>query len=160
VNAGLNNRAARVTWIGLAPERRAPLVEVVEVVAEPGTGLCGDHHAKERPGGRRQVTLIGAEHLLEVADLLGRPAEPAACRRNLVVEGFDLEALRSGRFRIGGALLEGTGDCTPCSRMEENLGSGGLDALRGRGGITARVLEGGTIRLGDAVCVVPERSAG
>ena len=76
---------------------------------------------------------------------------PEQLRRNLVVEGINLSALRNRRFRLGAALLEWSGECHPCSRMDEELGPGGYNAVRGHGGITARVLEGGTVRLGDAV---------
>jgi MOSC domain-containing protein YiiM len=91
-----------------------------------------------------------------IAALLRRDGvEPALLRRNLVVEGINLLALKDQRFRIGAALFEGTGPCHPCSRMEEALGDGGLAAMRGHGGITARVLEEGRIAVGDAVEALP-----
>jgi MOSC domain-containing protein YiiM len=144
-------RAGRLEWIGLRPARRVPLLEVnhVEVIADHG--LAGDRKAS-RAGGRRQVTLIQREHLDTVAQLLGREAvDPALLRRNLVVSGINLLALHGERFRIGDVLFEGTGLCEPCSRMEEVLGVGGYNAMRGHGGITARVIAGGVITLGDAV---------
>lgn len=143
--------AGRLEWIGLRPARRVPPLEVnhVEVIADHG--LAGDRKA-QRAGGKRQVTLIQREHLLAVAALLGRDAvDPALTRRNLVVSGINLLALHDEQFEIGGVRFEGTGLCEPCSRMEENLGVGGYNAMRGHGGITARVLGGGVITLGDAV---------
>ncbi len=143
--------AGRLEWIGLRPARRAPLQSFnhVEVIADHG--LAGDHKGS-RPGGKRQVTLIQREHLEAVAKLLGRAAVDAALlRRNLVVSGINLLALHGECFRIGGVLFEGTGLCEPCSRMEEVLGVGGYNAMRGHGGIIARVLEGGVIALGDGV---------
>ena len=102
--------------------------------------------------GTRQVTLIQQEHLHAIGAYLGTfPATPERLRRNLVGAGLNLLAVRDGRLRIGPALLEVTGQCHPCSRMEEELGPGGYNAVRGHGGLTARVMEGGTVRLGDPV---------
>ena len=87
-----------------------------------------------------------------VASLLGREnVDPALIRRNLVISGINLLALRDAQFEIGGVVFEGTGLCEPCSRMEEVLGVGGYNAMRGHGGIIARVLSGGVIRVGEAV---------
>ena len=72
-------------------------------------------------------------------------------RRNIVVSGINLQSLKEHQFKIGDATLYGTGNCPPCSRMEENLGPGGYCAMRGHGGITAFVVQTGTIRLGDHV---------
>jgi MOSC domain-containing protein YiiM len=144
-------QTGRVTWIGLRSARRAPVAVVERVVALAGRGLEGDRTAL-RGSRSRQVTLFQQEHLAVLAALAGgRPVEPALLRRNLVVSGINLLALRGRTFAIGGAILEGTGPCDPCSRMEEVLGPGGLNAMRGHGGITARVLDGGEIRVGDPV---------
>lgn len=146
-------QVGRVEWIGIAAARRADVQPVAEVTVQPGLGIDGEHHGKS---GRsdRQVTLIQHEHLPAVAALLGRgEVRPELLRRNIVVSGINLLALKNRRFTIGAALLEGTGPCEPCSRMEENLGFGGYNAMRGHGGITARVLRGGRIRTGDAVAV-------
>lgn len=141
----------RLTWIGLRPERRAPVLAVKEAMLEPGRGLVGDRW-RGAATGARQVTLIAEEHLAAIASFLGRDAVPLeALRRNLVIRGVNLLALKGRRFRLGGALLEHSGECHPCSRMEEVLGPGGYNAVRGHGGITARVIEGGMIRLGDVL---------
>ena len=144
-------RAGRLEWIGLSPARKAPIMPVTEAVVRVGTGLDSDHHS---PTGRgnRQVTLIQFEHLPVIASLTGRDTvESELLRRNLAVSGINLLALKDRRFRVGPVLLEGTGQCHPCSRMEETFGPGGYNAVRGHGGITARVLVGGTIRIGDEV---------
>jgi MOSC domain-containing protein YiiM len=70
-------------------------------------------------------------------------------RRNIVVSGINLLALKDKQFHLGGALLEYSGACHPCSKMEAALGSGGYNAMRGHGGITARVLEVGRAAIGD-----------
>ena len=141
-----------VDWIGLRPERRAELQAVTQVSADPDEGLIGDHYGKA--GGKRQVTLIQAEHFAVMSALAGREVTPGMTRRNIVVEGISLYALRFARFRVGPVLLQGTGICAPCSRMEENLGEGGYNAMRGMGGICAQVVEGGEIAVGDAVVFV------
>lgn len=144
-------RAGRVTYIGVRPARRAP-VEARETAEATATGLAGDRYAGR--SGKRAVTLLQFEHLEVIRQLTGvAELDPALLRRNLVVSDINLLALRGVPFRIGTALLEGTGSCAPCSRMEELFGPGGYNALRGHGGITARVLEPGTIALGDAVQV-------
>lgn len=152
--------AGRLHWIGVSRAHRSTIQAFESAVLETGLGITGDCHGK-RGGSKRQVTLIQAEHLPVVAALLRRPSvEPELLRRNLVVSGVNLLALKGRRFRVGAAILEGTGPCDPCSRMEENLGPGGYSAMRGHGGITARVLEGGEIRVGDPVEVLPDSLLG
>jgi len=141
-----------VRWIGVRPAKRAPLEIVDTVVAETASGLLGDRYSGT--SGNRQVTLIQHEHVVGLATLVGREIEPAELRRNIVVSGINLLALKKRQFRIGEATLETTGLCHPCSRMEEALGAGGYNAMRGHGGITARVVVGGTIAVGDEVAAL------
>ncbi len=139
-----------VQWIGIRPERRAELMAVAQVEANDNEGLVGDHYHGR--SGKRQVTLIQAEHLQAVASMLGQTeVKPQLVRRNIVVSGINLLALKDQQVRVGETILEITGHCHPCSRMEENLGPGGYNAMRGHGGMTAKVVEGGTISLGDDV---------
>jgi MOSC domain-containing protein YiiM len=146
-------RPGRVTWIGLRPVRDAPVEVVTAAEAEVGAGLRDDRWTPRRGGqGTRQVTLIQAEHLAVVAALAGlATVDPAVLRRNLVVEGINLTALQGERIEVGGAVVELTGPCSPCSKMEAALGPGGYNALRGHGGWNARVLRSGTIAVGDEV---------
>jgi len=148
-------QVGRLEWIGLRPGHRAPVQVVNSVRAEEGRGLLGDRYAQS-PGTKRQVTLLQAEHLPLIGALTGHAALPPEwLRRNLVIAGINLLALRDRSFRIGTVLLEGTGLCHPCSRMEEVLGAGGYNVMRGHGGITARVLQGGEIHVRDAVTFSP-----
>lgn len=146
-------RTGAVRWIGLRPARDVPMRAVAEAEAVAGRGLVGDRYGSG--SGKRGITLVQAEHLPAIAALAGHAAvEPATLRRNLVVAGLPLVALKGRRFRIGDVLCEGTAPCDPCSRMELALGPGGYNAMRGHGGLCARILEGGVIRLGDAVTFV------
>lgn len=143
-------RPGTVQWIGVRPARRAPPLHPAEVNAIAGRGLEGDRY--DNTGGGRQVTLIQAEHVAAVAAFLGRDTlPPELLRRNLLVRGINLLALKDRRFRVGEAVFEWSGLCHPCSRMEQVLGPGGYNAMRGHGGITARVLESGRIALGSPV---------
>lgn len=147
-----------VRWIGVRPAARAAMIELDAVEARREAGLTGDH---SRPGPRnaRQVTLIQWEHLAVISALMGRPAEQpisaTELRRNIAISGINLFSLKGRRFRLGQAILETTGWCQPCARLEERLGLGTFQAMRGHGGITARVLQGGIIRLNDALRVEP-----
>lgn len=151
-------QVGRLEWIGVRPARRTPVVAVLEVEALTDGHLVGDHAAL-KPGGKRQVTLLQHEHLAAVAGFLGlaTPIDPARLRRNLVVSGLNLLALKGRRIQLGKeVILEITGECHPCSRMEEELGPGGYNALRGHGGLTARIIQGGWLRAGDPVRVLAD----
>ncbi|MEL7219767.1 MAG: MOSC domain-containing protein [Bacteroidota bacterium] len=137
--------------IAIRPVKRGPLEAVAQVSISVDDGLLGDHYqGKSR---KRQVTLIQAEHLDAVGNMLGGiDIDPLLTRRNLVVSGINLLALKGKQFRIGEeVILETTGPCEPCSRMETNFGPGGYNAMRGHGGICAKVIRGGVIRIGNDV---------
>lgn len=145
--------SGRLEWIGISTGPRSTIDMVESIEAIEGKGLAGDYHAKSRMS-RRQVTLIQLEDLERFAQALNRPdVAPELLRRNLVVSGIALATLKRETFQIGDVLLQGTGDCPPCSRMDEALGMGGKKTMRGRGGITARVLKSGLLRIGDSVAI-------
>ena len=96
--------------------------------------------------------MIQAEHIEAVSKILKKEAiDPTLLRRNIVVSGINLLALNELEFSIGDVILKMTGYCHPCSRMEQNLGKGGYNAMRGHGGITCMVIKGGKIKIGDEV---------
>ena len=144
-------RPGTITWIGLRPQRRSAMLIVQSAKAVIGKGLEGDRFTSKTQG-KRQVTLIQSEHLAAMASYLGRSEiDPTLLRRNLVTKGINLLALKNKKFYVGNVLFEFSGECHPCSLMEENLGTGGYNAARGHGGITARVLEQGEICLGNEI---------
>ncbi len=144
----------RLEWIGVRPKRKEPLQSLEEVQAIEGLGLEGDHRVTKTPGSARQVTLISREFIQQIEHFTDHDAiDPALLRRNLVVSGLNLNALRRQRFTIGDALFEATALCHPCSRMEQALGPGGVAAMIGHGGVCAKILRTGTIRINDELRV-------
>ncbi|MDB5236827.1 MAG: molybdenum cofactor sulfurase [Hymenobacter sp.] len=149
-------QTGRLEWIGPRPVRREPPVPVLEAELKTDSHLLGDH-ARPKAGGKRQLTLIQHEHLAAVAGYLGldAPLDPGRLRRNLVVSGLNLLSLKNRQIQIGDeVILDITGECHPCSRMEEELGPGGYNAMRGHGGLTAHIAQGGRFRVGDVVRVL------
>ena len=127
-------QVGRLEWIGLSPGSGQPLQVVESANLLAGFGIEGDYHSKRRAGAKRQVTLIQQEHLSAVASFLhSEPLDPRILRRNLVVSGLNLLALKQREFLIGECRLIYTGPCDPCSKMERELGTGAYNALRGHG---------------------------
>ena len=144
--------AATIEWIGVRPRRREPLVAVTDAEAVADLGLRGDHRMTKTPGSGRQVTLISREFVSQIEQHLGKSdLDPAVLRRNIVVSGINLNALRRQRFWLGEALFEATQLCHPCARMEAELGPGGVVAMMGYGGLCAKVLQTGQIAIGDSL---------
>lgn len=148
------NAVGTLQWIGIRPARRSNMLVLKEASVEPGSGIVGDRF-KGTVKSKRQVSLVQAEHLDVIAKLVKlERVPPEMLRRNLVVSGINLLALKGQQFRVGNALLEYSGLCHPCSRMEEIFGRGGYNATRGHAGILARVIEAGRFSLGDEVSVL------
>ena len=139
----MEHPAATVVALFRCPGHRSPLEPMDEIWAEAHWGIQGDAHA--RPDSSRQVLLMDLETLEALA------LWPGAVRENITLQGLPLQQLRPGdRLQIGEALLEITKPCTPCARMDE-IRPGLQEALRGRRGVLARVLQSGWIRRGDRV---------
>lgn len=152
----------KLEWIGLRPARKVPMIIVDEVMAIEGLGLAGDRRCEGSRGSARQATIISVEYIDIITRLLKKDVsekkvskkesiDPAILRRNLVVSGINLTALRHQRFQIGDAIFEATALCHPCSRMEQALGKHGVAAMLGHGGLCAKIIRGGQIRVGDDV---------
>lgn len=147
----------RIELIVVRGDPRLPARSIARTFARAGIGLADDRLGLrgEAELSTRQVTLIQNEHLAVIAKLARLDSVDAArLRRNLVVSGINLLATKNARLRVGEALLEIVGPCHPCSRMEGAIGPGGYAAMRGHGGVTARVLESGAIAVGDTVAAL------
>jgi MOSC domain-containing protein YiiM len=130
---------------------RAPMELFDHVDVSTSAGLAGDYRGSKYP--KRQVTVLAREAWEEAVAMLGMGDIPWIARRaNLLVEGIDLPKITAAQLRIGPLLLEVTVETVPCSRMDEVM-PGLRKALSGewRGGLTCRVLEGGGLKIGDAV---------
>ncbi len=145
-------RSGELLWIGLRPQRQTEMLSVPRVLADPLSGLDGDRYAGRSRN--RQVTLIQHEHLAAISSFTNHTVSPEMLRRNLVVRGINLLALKKQQIQIGDVILKVTGLCHPCSRMEKVLGSGGYNAMRGHGGLTASIVQSGSLNVGDRVSFV------
>ncbi len=126
--------------------RDVPMRYVETMRAIAGQGIEGDVNA--RADSLRQVLLMDEETLIE----FGLP--PGRIRENITTRGIDLKPLERGtRLRVGNALLEITIPCAPCEFLDE-IQPGLREKMIGQRGMLARVIEGGEIKIGDAVEVV------
>jgi MOSC domain-containing protein YiiM len=142
--------ASTVVAITIAPGSRLPVKAVDEVVAEAGVGLIGDRYHGTK---HRHVSIQALDDLEAAAADLGSPVEPHATRRNLTVSAGPVPTTPGTRLSVGLVQLEVVRMAAPCSLLDDWIGRGAKKALHARGGTICRVLEGGTIRLGDELLV-------
>lgn len=141
-----------VEAIFLHGPKREPMTRVEEATARAGLGLEGDRYF--RPDGNepdREITLIEAEAVEALVRDEEVPFEVAESRRNVVTRGVALNHLVGREFAVGGARLEGIRLCEPCDHLQKLTRPGVQTGLLHRGGLRARILEGGPIRVGDPV---------
>jgi MOSC domain-containing protein YiiM len=140
-----------VTAIHLAPGTRLLTRAVREVEAEEGMGLVGDRYHGSR---HRHVTLQAQTDLDAAAAELGAPVPAGATRRNVTISAGPVPTKPGTRVRIGDVLLEVVRPSAPCRLMDDYVGPGAMRALHARGGVVLRILESGTVRVGDPVEVL------
>lgn len=150
--------SGRVVGLWTAAAAGAPVAAVGEAVALEGAGLRGDRYAagagsfSRWPGAGRAVTLIAEEDLRDAEAAFNVHLRDGEHRRNVVVSGVPVGALRGVRFRVGEAVLEGVRLCAPCRYLARVTGQAEVfAALVGRGGLRAEVVTGGAVCVGDAV---------
>jgi len=148
---------AFVEGIFLAPEGGAQMKGVQAATALEGCGLEGDRYCAgtghwSRFGRVCEVTFIAAEDLQNIEREIGVSVKNGEHRRNVVTRGISLKTLRRGeRFRVGEVVFEYRGPRSVCRYIERLTEPGMTQALKGRGGICARVIENGTVRVGDKI---------
>ena len=146
-----------VEGIYLAPESGAEMKSVEVATALEGCGLEGDRYCAgtghwSRFGRVCEVTFIAAEDLDYIERETGVSVSNGQHRRNVVTRGISLKTLRRGeRFRVGEVAFEYRGPRSVCRHIERLTEPGMAQALKGRGGICARVIENGTVRVGDEI---------
>lgn len=123
-----------------------PATEVESVKCLAGRGIAGDRFLDQQENFKGQITLFSLEVFESMRRELGAPSvAPSAVRRNVVVEGADLNALVGTRFKLQGVELEGVEECKPCHWMEGAVAHGAEAWMRGRGGLRCRIVSGGTL---------------
>ena len=140
--------AGLIHSVQICPGYRKPMQMVDQAEAIENLGLKNDKHAL--PDSSRQILLIEKE-TLDVLDL-----KPGQVKENITTIGIGLMKLtHRQRLRIGtGVVLEVMKACSPCHRMEE-IRPGLLNQLAGRRGMLARVVEGGIVKRGDGIQLIP-----
>jgi MOSC domain-containing protein YiiM len=150
--------AGVVEGIYVAREGGAPMERVEEVEALRGCGLEGDRYCSGTGHWSRferacEVTFVEAEDLDRIGLETGLRVENGEHRRNIVTRGVSLKSLRRARFRVGDAVFGYGKPCSVCRHVVRLTEPGMAQALKGRGGMCAKVLEGGRVRSGDGIMV-------
>ena len=132
-----------------------PTREVKEIMCRAGHGVEGDRFFDYKENYAGQITLFSWDIYRAAREKFAVPALSAgAFRRNVVVEGVDLTTLIGRRFSLGGVEFEGVAESKPCYWMNQAVGPGAEEWLRGNGGLRARILSVGALAVGHATLSV------
>jgi len=124
------------------------IVECAEIHCVAGRGIVGDRFCDHKENFKGQITFFASEVFGDVCRELGVSGQsPGVLRRNVISVGVDLNALIGEEFVLQGVRFAGVEECRPCYWMDQALAPGAEAALRGRGGLRARILVGGTLRV-------------
>lgn len=121
--------------------------EVDHIRCVAGKGIEGDRYFEHQDNFKGQITFFDWSVYRDLCRTLNvHDKTPSALRRNVVVEGLDLNALVGKRFELQGVVFEGTEECKPCYWMDRAFGPGAEEAMQGRGGLRARIVTDGLLR--------------
>lgn len=147
-----------VVGIFISPEAGAEMRSVESVNAVAGRGLEGDRYfekagtfTKEVVGSTRECTLVESEAIAALSRDYETEIALGDTRRNIVTSGVPLNHLIGVRFSIGEVTLEGVKLCEPCGHLERLVGQPIKPGLVHRGGLRARIIESGQIKVGDVI---------
>lgn len=130
------------------PSGEHPVVEVPAIECVAGRGIRGDRFFDFKEDYRGQITFFAMEVFDSLRSELGlSDTSPGATRRNAFTRGADLNTLVGTEFEIQGVRFEGVAECSPCYWMDEALGAGAEAWMQHRGGLRARILTDGTLRV-------------
>lgn len=140
------------------PADEHPIIAVPEIECVAGRGIRGDRFFDYKPDYKGQITFFSAEIYDELCGTLLPPASqlsalnaqlppPSAFRRNVITRGVDLNTLIGKQFTVQGVTFEGTAECSPCYWMDQAFAPGTEAALKGRGGLRAKILTDGWLRI-------------
>ena len=130
------------------PRGNNPVSEVTQAECVAGQGLRGDRYFGFKENYKGQVTFFDQAVHEAVQSKFGVSPEPFAYRRNVLLAGFDLNDLVGKQFVLGDTRFEGTEECSPCYWMDQVVATGTEEFLKGRGGLRARIMEGGYLQVG------------
>jgi len=152
-NLTVRDPVGAVVHILIAPRRGAPMQRLEDVYAIAGEGLAGDRYAEaaNRHSPDCQLTLIQSEHIHDFGMQAGVAFTADMPRRNIVTAGVSLNELCGRRFRVGESVMEGLGLCEPCKLFAKRTHRAVLKFFVGKGGLRARIITSGRIRVGDAI---------
>lgn len=151
---------ASVKSLFIASDKGQPMMTVKEVRAVAGQGLEGDRYkegkgafSKHRVGETfRDVSLIALEAIEEANKEVDIPFSAQDTRRNILTEGVDLNLLVGQEFSVGSVKMLGVELCTPCKRPSALAKKPGFEeAFQDRGGLRAKIITDGTIKIGDSI---------
>jgi MOSC domain-containing protein YiiM len=144
---------SNVVHIFVASKRGAPMSAEQSVEALTDGGLMGDRYseAKNRRSPDYQVTFIEMENIEAFTQTTGLPLTPEMPRRNIITRGIRLNGLCNKRFRVGYTRFEGLALCEPCNLFAGRTHPEVLKFFVGKGGLRARIVSGGVIRVGDPI---------
>lgn len=141
------------------PAGEHPIVAVAEIECVAGRGIRGDRFFDYKPDYKGQITFFAAEVYDELCMTLLSPASqlpalnsqlsppPSAFRRNVITRGVDLNTLIGQQFTVQGITFLGSAECSPCQWMDQAFAPGAHPALKGRGGLRARILTDGRLHV-------------